>query len=97
MLLSKRPEMTLPGGKWPTYYSKAKNLFVWDLNNKKYLDMMMFVGQNILGYANSKIDNFVTSSAKKGNMTSLNCSEEVLLAEKLLNLHPWSGMAKFAR
>ena len=97
MLLSKRPEMTLPGGKWPTYYSKAKNLFVWDLNNKKYLDMMMFVGQNILGYANSKIDNFVASSAKKGNMTSLNCSEEVLLAEKLLKLHPWSGMAKFAR
>ena len=54
MLLSKRPEMTLPGGKWPTYYSKAKNLFVWDLNNKKYLDMMMFVGQNILGYANEQ-------------------------------------------
>ena len=25
-LLGKRPEMYLPGGKWPTYYSKAKGL-----------------------------------------------------------------------
>ncbi len=97
MLLSKRPEMTLPGGKWPTYYSKAKKQYVWDLNNKKYSDMMMFVGQNILGYANPKIDKFIINSAKKGNMTSLNCKEEVLLAEKLIKLHPWSGMAKFAR
>ena len=60
MLLSKRPEMTLPGSSWPNYYSSAKNHIVWDLDNKKYIDMMMFVGQNILGYANKKIDTFVT-------------------------------------
>ena len=37
-LLGKRPEMYLPGGKWPTYYSKAKRLYIWDLQGKKYLD-----------------------------------------------------------
>ena len=26
-----------------------------------------------------------------------NCYEEVLLAEKLIELHPWSNMARFAR
>ena len=31
-LLGKRPEMYLPGGKWPTYYSKAKGINIWDLN-----------------------------------------------------------------
>ena len=38
MLLSKRPEMFLPD-LWPSYYSKAKKQYVWDLDNNKYLDM----------------------------------------------------------
>ena len=37
-LLSKRPEMFLPES-WPTYFSKAKTVFLWDLDNKKYLDI----------------------------------------------------------
>ena len=97
MLLSKKPEMLLPGNKWPCYYSKAKKNIVWDLDGKKYVDMMMYVGQNVLGYSNSKIDNYVAKFSKKGNMSSLNCSEEVLLAEKLVELHPWADMVKFAR
>ena len=43
MLLSKRPEMILPE-KWPTYFSKAKNVYIHDLDNNKYLDMMCIVG-----------------------------------------------------
>ena len=35
MLVSKNPEFILPN-KWPTYFSKAKDIFVWDLNKKKY-------------------------------------------------------------
>ena len=96
MLLSKRPELTLPNF-WPTYYSKAKGIFVWDLDNRKYTDMICFVGQNILGYADKALDSFVLKKAAKGNMTSLNCPEEVELANQLIKLHPWSGMAKFAR
>ena len=97
MLLSKKTEMLLPGNKWPSYFSKAKKNLIWDLDNKKYIDMMMFVGHNILGYSNQAVDNYVSKVAKKGNLTSLNCPEEVLLAEKLIELHPWAHMAKFAR
>jgi glutamate-1-semialdehyde 2,1-aminomutase len=96
MLLSKRPEMYLPEY-WPTYFSKAKGINVWDLNGRKYIDMVCAVGQSILGYANSKVDKEVNRFIKKGNMTTLNCPEEVELAEKLLSLHPWAGMVKFAR
>ena len=97
MLLSKKPEMLLPGNHWPSYFSKAKKNLVWDLNNKKYVDMMMYVGHNILGYSNPAIDNYVSKFSKRGNLTSLNCPEEVLLAEKLIKMHPWAHMAKFAR
>ena len=97
MLLSKRPEMYLPK-KWPTYYSKAKGCYIWDMDNVKYTDLsLMNVGANILGYANSKIDNSVIKSIKKSNMSTFNCPEEVYLTEKLLDMHPHFHMAKFAR
>ena len=97
MLLSKRPEFYLEN-KWPTYFSKAKDCFIWDLDGNKFLDMsMMGVGTNILGYGNSYVDKKVNEIVKKGNMSTLNCKEEVLLAEKLLELHPWAGMCKFTR
>jgi glutamate-1-semialdehyde 2,1-aminomutase len=32
-----------------------------------------------------------------GNMSTLNCPEEVYLAEKLVEMHPWAAMARFAR
>lgn len=96
MLLSKRPEMILPE-KWPNYFSKAKKVYISDLDNNKYLDMMCIVGHNILGYANKKVDKKVISEIKKSNMTTLNSKYEVLLAKKLVELHPWSGKCTFAR
>ena len=97
MLLSKRPDLFLPN-KWPVYYSKAKGCKVWDIDGKKYIDMaLMGVGTNILGYSNAKINKAVFSAISKSNMSSLNCPEEVSLAEKLISLHPWAEMVKFAR
>ena len=97
MLLSKRPEMFAPN-QWPTYYSKAKGCNVWDLENKKYLDMsLMSVGTNILGYSNSSVDNAVIKTIKNSNMSSLNCPEEVFLSEKLIDMHKHFDMVKYAR
>jgi glutamate-1-semialdehyde 2,1-aminomutase len=97
MLISKNPNLYLPN-KWPTYFKKSKKISVWDLKNQKYTDMAtMGVGTNILGYANSQIDKSVQNVLKKGTMTTLNCYEEVYLAEKLVAMHPWSEMVKFAR
>ena len=58
---------------------------------------LMGVGTNVLGYANKIIDNSVKKNISKGNMTTLNCREEVELADKLISLHPWFDKAKFAR
>ena len=96
-LFSKRPDNFLPKY-WPTYYSKAKGCHIWDLKNKKYIDMsLMGVGTNVLGYSNSTIDNKVIKNIKRSNMTTLNCPEEVYLAKKLIDIHPWASRAKFAR
>jgi glutamate-1-semialdehyde 2,1-aminomutase len=97
MLLSKRPEMLLPG-QWPAYFSKAKGCKVWDLDGKEYIDMsMMGIGTNTLGYGHPEVDDAVSKVVGAGNMSTLNCPEEVYLAEKLIELHPWADMARFAR
>lgn len=96
-LLSKRAEMFLPEG-WPSYYSKAKGAYVWDLNGKKYLDMgIMGVGSCILGYADADVNNAVKKAVDKGSMSTLNTPEEVELAELLCKIHPWAEMVRYAR
>ena len=56
-LFGKRPDLYLPGGKWPTYYSRAKGCNVWDLDGKKYVDFSaMGIGTSLLGYSNNKIN-----------------------------------------
>ena len=97
MLLSKRAEMFLPD-QWPAYYSKAKGCKVWDLDGKEYIDVsIMGIGTNSLGYGHPEVDEAVIQTVMAGNMSTLNCPEEVYLAEKLIEMHPWADMARFAR
>ena len=97
MLLSKRSEMFLPE-QWPAYFSKAKGCHVWDLDEREYIDMsIMGIGTNILGYGHPEVDEAVRKTIDVGNMSTLNCPEEVYLAEKLIDLHPWADMVRFAR
>jgi glutamate-1-semialdehyde 2,1-aminomutase len=97
MLLSKRAEMFLPEG-WPAYFSKAKGCRVWDLDGREYIDMsIMGIGTNTLGYGQPEIDEAVLKVVSAGNMSTFNCPEEVYLAERLVELHPWADMVRLAR
>ena len=97
MLLSKRPEMFLPEH-WPSYFSKSKGCKVWDLDGRELIDMsIMGIGTNALGYGNEEVDAAVFEILKKGNMSTLNCPEEVYLAEKLVEINPWADRVRFAR
>lgn len=96
-LLSKRPEMFAPDV-WPAYYSKAKGCRVWDLDGREFIDMsIMSVGACILGYADDEVDEPVMRAIRDGVNSSLNCPEEVQLAEALIELHPWFDMVRYAR
>jgi len=96
-LLSKRSEQFLPD-QWPSYYKKAKGVEIWDLDGNKFLDMsLMGVGACVLGYADEGVNAAVRKVIDMGTMTTLNCPEEVELAELLLNLHPWADMVRYAK
>jgi len=97
MLLSKRAEMFLPE-QWPAYFCRARGCRVWDLDGRELIDMsIMGIGTNLLGYGHPEVDTAVAATVAAGNMSTLNCPEEVWLAERLVALHPWAEMARFAR
>ncbi len=110
--LWKKAKTIIPGGnmflskrlnndtikEWPIYFSKSKGCFVWDLNKKKFIDIgLMGVGTNVLGFNNKFVNKSVNLAIKNGNMSSLNSLEELQLAQEMISLHKWAGMAKFAK
>jgi glutamate-1-semialdehyde 2,1-aminomutase len=96
-LLSKRPDM-FSQGIWPGYFSRAKGARVWDLDGNEYIDMSISgIGANILGYADPDVDEAVKNAIVNGTSCSLNCPEEVELAELLCELHPWAEMVRYTR
>jgi glutamate-1-semialdehyde 2,1-aminomutase len=96
-LLSKRPSLYCKGV-WPSYFSKAEGTYVWDLDGNKYLDMSTSgIGACTLGYANPQVNNAVKEVIDNGSHSSLNGAEEVILIEKLCELHPWANMGRLFR
>lgn len=96
-LFGKRQELYLPGH-WPAYYSHAKGCRIQDLDGNKYRDFTMCgIGACVLGYADPDVEAAVIAALRSGNMTTLNCPEEVELADLLCELHPWADMVRYAR
>lgn len=98
MLLSKRAEMHLPD-QWPAYFDRTEGCRVWDMDGREYIDTgFMAIGTNTLGYSHPEVDAVVRDVVAKGNMSTLNAPEEVLLAERLVDINdPWAEMVRFAR
>ena len=96
-LLSKRADQ-FSEGVWPGYFSKARGVEVWDLDDKRYVDMSIGgIGATVLGYADPDVDSAVKDAIDSGTASSLNCPEAVELAELLCEIHPWAYKARFAR
>jgi glutamate-1-semialdehyde aminotransferase len=71
---------------------------VWDLDGNRYVDMSYNgIGACILGAADPDVDGAVKASIDAGSMSTLNCPEEVELADLLCELHPWADMVRYAR
>ena len=55
------------------------------------------IGANIMGYCDQDIDKAVINAVANCNSSSLNCPEEIELAELLCTLHPWAKKVRYAR
>ena len=96
-LRSKRPDM-FSRGVWPAYGAEAQGSHVCDLDGNEYIDFSLGgIGATVLGCADPDVDNVIHNVIATGSASSFNPPEEVYLAEKLVSLHPWAEMVRFAR
>jgi len=96
-LLSKRPELFLPG-QWPAYYRSAKGVEIEDLDGRRWIDVSIHsVGACPLGYADPDVELAVMAAVRSGSISTLNCPEEVELADLLCERHPWAQCVRYTR
>jgi glutamate-1-semialdehyde 2,1-aminomutase len=96
-LLSKRPEQFAPG-QWPRFYSRAKGVEVIDGEGRTFIDMSVTgIGTCTLGFADDDVNAAVHAAVDRGSMTTLNCREDLELADLLIELHPWAEMVRYSR
>jgi len=96
-LLSKQPERFHPA-EWPAYYARARGVEIEDLDGRRWIDVSIHgIGACPLGYADPDVDAAVVAAVRAGSMSILSCPEEVALAERLCELHPWAEQVRYAR
>lgn len=95
-LLSKRAHLFDPQS-WPSYFSRAKGAYIWDLDDRRYTDFTGGVGAILLGHADDEVNAAVKRRVNLGSYATLASPDEVKLADALLELHPWAGKVRYAR
>jgi glutamate-1-semialdehyde 2,1-aminomutase len=95
-LMSKRAESFDPAT-WPTYFSKCLGCEVWDMQGQRYTDFAGGVGAIMLGYADPDVTRAVRRRLNVGTYCTLVSPDEVVLADLLIELHPWAARVRYAR
>tara|TARA_B100000780_G_scaffold102373_1_gene71552 strand:+ start:5560 stop:6885 length:1326 start_codon:yes stop_codon:yes gene_type:complete len=81
----------------PKLLSHGSGCRSWDVDGNEYIDYMMSLGPNILGYADQEVNLAAFKGAELGVISSLGHPLEFKLAEKLVSLIPSADMVRFAK
>jgi len=93
---SKRPECFVKGV-YPAHMAKGKGCYLWDHDNKRYIDFVCGLGSNLLGYAHEEITQAIVRQAQLGTTLSLGTDMEVETAEKVKELFPFIEKVRFLK
>jgi len=81
----------------PPILDRGKGTYIFDYNNKKYLDYGMGLRSVNIGYAESSINNSAISAIKKGNNLTRPSIIELKAAELITSLIKHADMVKFTK
>src|SRR5476651_1689751 len=77
--LRRRAEAVIPGGMYghqsvallpddyPQFFSHGEGAYLWDVNGRRYLDLMCAYGPQLLGYAHEEIDTSAVEQLRHGD------------------------------
>lgn len=98
--LFQRAQLSIPGGVnspvrafkqvggTPVFFKKAQGAYLWDVDNKQYIDYVGSWGPAILGHAHPDVIKAVCETAQNGLSFGAPTEMEILLAEKVKSLLP---------
>jgi len=83
---------------WSAYFSRAAGCTLWDLDGRAFVDMGgAGADTGVLGHSHPEVEAAVIETLSKGELSAFKCPEGVVLAERLLDVHPWADLVRFAR
>lgn len=75
-------------GGTPVFIDRAKGAYIWDTDNKRYIDYVGSWGPMILGHAHPEVITAVKDSAEKGLSFGAPTAIETQMAERICQLMP---------
>lgn len=93
---SKHPSMLIRGV-YPTHIKHGHNVYLYDIEEIKYVDYICGLGVNFLGYGNDKIAKHLIKYLYHGFSHSLPTTTEVETAEKLKEIFTFVDNWKFLK
>jgi glutamate-1-semialdehyde 2,1-aminomutase len=92
----RRAQKCMPGGVTSNYrywgddlsvvVKAGRGAYIWDYDEKRYIDYRMGYGPNILGHADPEVNAKVVEAIEMGNVFALTHAYEIEAAEKIQNL-----------
>ena len=87
---------TLPAG-YPQFFERAKGCHVWDVNGRRYLDLMCSWGPIVLGHNHPVVTEAVQRQMSQGDCMDGPSERMVELAERFGRTPPHADWAMFAK
>jgi len=87
----------IPVSAYPSFISKAKGTYFWDLDGNRFIDYMCAYGPNILGYNDTEIDAAAKAQMEIGNCTTMPSTKMIDMAEILVDTVEMADWAFFAK
>lgn len=87
----------IPISAYPSFVSKAKGAYFWDLDGNRFIDYMCAYGPNILGYNDPDVDAAAKAQMELANCTTMPSTKMIDMAELMVDtveMADWTFFAK---
>jgi len=79
----------------PLFIKKAKGIYIYDVDNNKYIDMVLSYGPMILGHQHKKVAKSIQKSLKNGYTFGATTKAEIKLAKIVCDAFPTMDKVRF--
>lgn len=92
-----KSRIQFPAGVTPDFLSHGQGGRVWDVDGNEYVDMVMGLLANVLGYCDPGVNAAISEQLTRGASFSLATTLEAEVAERIVEIIPCAEMVRFGK